>query len=282
MVWALKTLRPYLMYEKFIVHTDHAALHWLLTINEPSGRLMRWRLRLAEFDFEVKYKKGKANAQADALSRLFTDADTIPDDNDDIPAFLLDVVNVELTLNRQNDTDDFIDVQYAEVDEILSATDDPAPPYAAFEPIGVEELLAAQLNDQFCADIRRRINQNEASSFEFDDNGLLIRSGDKRSQIVAPHSLKERILYINHHAKLAGHPGGRKLYHNIRKDFYWPALAVDCYATVRRCPHCARNRIKLRQNATRLQLFPSKAPLSSVCIDILGEFIKTPRGTNTC
>ena len=73
-VWALKTLRPYLMYERFVVHTDNAALHWLLTIDDPSGRLMRWRLRLAEFDFEVRYKKGKANTQADALSRLDTDA----------------------------------------------------------------------------------------------------------------------------------------------------------------------------------------------------------------
>ena len=56
------------MYQRFVVHTDHASLHWLLTIDDPSGRLMRWRLRLAEFDFEVKYKKGKENAQADALS----------------------------------------------------------------------------------------------------------------------------------------------------------------------------------------------------------------------
>lgn len=45
------------MDELFYVHTDHAALHWLLTINEPSVRLMRWRLRLTEYDFEVQYMK---------------------------------------------------------------------------------------------------------------------------------------------------------------------------------------------------------------------------------
>ena len=60
-VWALKTLRPYLIYEKFTVYTDHAALGWLLTINDPSGRLMRWRLRLAEYDFNIQYKTGKTN-----------------------------------------------------------------------------------------------------------------------------------------------------------------------------------------------------------------------------
>ena len=67
------------MYERFVVYTDHAALRWLLTIQEPSGRLIRWRLRLAQCDFEVLYKKGKINTQADALSSLKTLAETIID-----------------------------------------------------------------------------------------------------------------------------------------------------------------------------------------------------------
>ena len=92
------------MYEKFVVHTDHAALHWLLTINDPSGRLMRWRLRLAEFDFEVKYKKGLLNTQADALSRLTTTAETILDDEDDIPAFMSDMLNSELEHDKKKRT----------------------------------------------------------------------------------------------------------------------------------------------------------------------------------
>jgi len=67
------------------------------------------------------------------------------------------------------------------------------------------------------------------------------------------------------------------MYQQVRRDWYWPALAVDCYKTVRNCPQCARNRIKLRRNVEQLQLFPATEPLTSVCIDILGEFIKTPR-----
>lgn len=74
------------MYERFIVQTDHATLHWLLTITEHSGRLIGWRLRLVELDFQVKYKNGKANQQADTLSRLWIDAETINHNGgDDIP-----------------------------------------------------------------------------------------------------------------------------------------------------------------------------------------------------
>jgi hypothetical protein len=38
------------------------------------ARLVRWSLRLAEYDFEIKYKKGEEYTNADALSRLPSDA----------------------------------------------------------------------------------------------------------------------------------------------------------------------------------------------------------------
>ena len=61
-IWAVQTLRPYLYGEHFIVHTDHASLRWLMNVTDPSGRVIRWRLRLSEFETEIKYKKRKANS----------------------------------------------------------------------------------------------------------------------------------------------------------------------------------------------------------------------------
>ena len=55
-------------------------------------------------------------------------------------------------------------------------------------------------------------------------------------------------------------------------------MAVDCYATVRKCSTCAKNRIKLRQRTNPLQLFPPSGPLESVALDIFGPLIQTPRG----
>lgn len=45
--------------------------------------------RLVEYNFDIRYKKGKANTQADAISRLPIDVETIPDENDEMPSFLL-------------------------------------------------------------------------------------------------------------------------------------------------------------------------------------------------
>ncbi len=88
--WAVTTSRPYLQGSRFIVHTDHASLRLLLEIAERSGRLMRWGLRLSKFDFEVRYQKGKANSQADALSRLATLGETVLPVDEEIPCFTTD------------------------------------------------------------------------------------------------------------------------------------------------------------------------------------------------
>lgn len=69
-IWATKYFRPYLFGRKFIIETDHKPLTWLFSIKEPNSKLVRWRLKLSEFDYEIKYKKGIKNGNADALSRI--------------------------------------------------------------------------------------------------------------------------------------------------------------------------------------------------------------------
>ena len=67
-VWAVTILRPYTEGQKFVVRTDHDKLRWQLTLNDPSGRLMRWRLRLSEFDFEIQYRPGRASGTGRAVA----------------------------------------------------------------------------------------------------------------------------------------------------------------------------------------------------------------------
>ncbi|POM73981.1 protease, Reverse transcriptase, ribonuclease H, integrase [Phytophthora palmivora] len=68
-IWAIKLFRPYLFGRHFTLITDHIALTWLMTKKEPVGRLYRWVLALQEFDFTIKYRKGKAIVVADGISR---------------------------------------------------------------------------------------------------------------------------------------------------------------------------------------------------------------------
>ena len=68
-VYAVEQFRPYIYGRKFTIYTDHKPLKWLMNLNNPTSRLFRWKIRLEEFDYEVKYKPGKINTNADALSR---------------------------------------------------------------------------------------------------------------------------------------------------------------------------------------------------------------------
>ncbi len=68
-IYACEAFRPYLYGSKFVIETDHHSLQWLMRATSPA-RLVRWALRLAEYDFTIKYKRGDMNENADALSRL--------------------------------------------------------------------------------------------------------------------------------------------------------------------------------------------------------------------
>lgn len=54
---------------------------------------------------------------------------------------------------------DLIDVQYAEMDDLYAAMDNPSPSYTNFEPIKIDYVLQAQLYDKFRSEIRRTFNE---------------------------------------------------------------------------------------------------------------------------
>lgn len=70
LVWATKYFRPYLFGQKFYIITDHKPLQWLFSLKDPSSKLLRWRIKLEEYDYKILYKKGTSNTNADALSRI--------------------------------------------------------------------------------------------------------------------------------------------------------------------------------------------------------------------
>ena len=67
-IFGIKKFEPYLYGRKFILHTDHHSLKWLMTISDPSGKLARWSLLVQQYDFEIKHRPGVAHGNADALS----------------------------------------------------------------------------------------------------------------------------------------------------------------------------------------------------------------------
>ena len=68
-LYAILHFRPYLYGRKFTLVSDHEPLRWINSINDPGQRLVRWRLKLRDYEYEFVHKSGKLNTNADALSR---------------------------------------------------------------------------------------------------------------------------------------------------------------------------------------------------------------------
>jgi len=69
-IWAVKYFRPYVYGNKFKIITDHKPLVWLQNFKGQSPKLLRWKLTLSEYDYDIVYKIGSQNVIADALSRI--------------------------------------------------------------------------------------------------------------------------------------------------------------------------------------------------------------------
>ena len=69
-VLTLNHFRPYIWGRPVTVITDASALRWLLTLNDANGKLLRWAMRLQEYDVLVVHRAGKLNGNADGMSRL--------------------------------------------------------------------------------------------------------------------------------------------------------------------------------------------------------------------
>jgi len=258
LVWVVLTLRHFLEGSRFTVWTDHQALMWIYNTTDPSGRLMRWRLRLAEFDFDVVYKPGASHHAADFMSRADVDG---TDDDDVGPADLYDEIPFfALTGTAKS----LIRGRYAA---------DPS-----LTPILFSEIVAAQRSDSLCSRLRRKLLQGLAKAFFTKSDGVLYRRSADGEQLFVPARLRERRMDLEHYPRTAGHPGTNQRYYAMRWRYYWPTIATDIYGLVGRCALCAKSRLALQRRRTRLKLFPVEEPMTDVAIDICGLVVRSEAG----
>ena len=75
MIYGVKKFHQYLLGMKFTIFTDHKPLLGMFGESKPipthsAARIQRWALLLAAYNYELRYRPGSQNANADGMSRL--------------------------------------------------------------------------------------------------------------------------------------------------------------------------------------------------------------------
>ena len=213
-VFALKIWHHYLYGERFKVFSDHKTLKYIFTQRDLNMRQRRWMEFLEDYDFTLHYHPGKANVVADALTRKSH-------------GVLASIASREW---RMLETMGQFRLQYDEKAQgtlgSMMAT-----------PSLLSRVIESQLQDAELVSIRDRVQSGTG------DEGWAIHTDGSlwcRGRVVVPQStdLRKEILKEFHCSRFAVHPGGTKMYHVLRRQYYWSGMKRHVGDFFRRCLMC--------------------------------------------
>ncbi|RXN33232.1 Transposon Ty3-I Gag-Pol poly [Labeo rohita] len=249
--WAItEKFREYLMYSKFTVITDHNPLRYLYSANLGAVE-QRWVAQLAEYNFEVCYKPGRHNTNADALSRI--PSSEVPEKDDDGKDFIwlgADEVRACLWPGKRTDQEkpegkaavqasirgEINGYSWSEIGKQQKTDPAIGPIYKA-----VSENKRPSRMDYSCMEPKQKKLAKEFDRLKLRQGVLFRRIIDPRDgeeiwQMVVPGPL-QREVYEGQHEH-GGHFGERSTLTRMRRSYYWSTMATDVPGWIRQCKRC--------------------------------------------
>ena len=237
-VWGCERLHMYLYGSRFTLHTDHMPLLTLYsTKGKPSSRILRWALRLQQYDFKIKYIKGQDNP-SDYLSRH---SSTPPDDK----------------------------TKEEYINFVIGNT---IP-----KSVSLQETVVESLNDEELQSIIQAVTTNNWQKFKGNrayyhlrnelthKNGLIL----KDNQIIIPTSLRTRVIKLAHE----GHMGKTKTKQLLRSKVWWPGIDRAVDNLISQCIPCQSTTWEGKESVTPLKPTPAPStPFTCIHVDLCGPF----------
>jgi hypothetical protein len=100
----------------------------------------------------------------------------------------------------------------------------------------LQEIRKGQVEDEKIQEIKRNIKEEKSPDFTEDDEGVLWYKG----RICVPNvkELKDKILHEAHESAYSIHPGGNKMYHDLKATYWWYGMKRDVAEYVALCDTC--------------------------------------------
>ncbi len=228
--------REYLLGHKCVVFTDNNPLSYVLTAKLGATE-QRWAAQLAVFYFEIRYRSGRCNRNADALSRQN------PPTREDIQSLVPGLAIPEGIAQV---------AQGGPVAQMSQVTVFPGP--------SLGDMRSSQRADPHIGELLRFWRrQAPPTSGEYkqlvkpvvtmlrqwdrlvEQDGVMYRrvrcsdGGEETLQVILPMAMKDKVLMQLHQQH--GHQGVERTTQLVRQRCYWPDMSSEI---ARWCQHCER------------------------------------------
>ncbi len=250
LVWALDKLHPYVYGSPhFTVYSDSSALVWLKSKKKLNGKLARWVLFLADYNFDLVHVRGKRNTVADVLSRT---PHGVAEETD--PSEKCSYLSCLFITEREK----------------------------------LEEIRLNQRCDSNISPLIRQLENRKIgpitqglARFRLRE-GVLYRISAGRGRplrLVLPRSLLRQVLETSHAGPSGGHFGIFKTLERLRSRFWYPGMASRVKNFIQTCTHCQKFKVPPGKISGYLNPIPAvDSPFQVLALDHIGPLIKTKNG----
>ena len=261
--------------------TDNNPLTYVLTSAELDATGQRWVAALSAYNFDLTYRSGINNADADGLSRKAPESTECTK----FPEVLKAVTNSVCATSQipyvqtlaSTVSPDVTDIEQEVPPELLAAT---ALKSTDWKRAQFDDLTISQVLEHIALGQRLTALQVEASKmdkrflrewgkFRIED-GILVREsvqqGQKVKQLVVPEKLRSDMVKAFHDD--LGHQGWDRTLSLMKRRLYWPGMDKFISNQIEECGRCIRRK-SLPKRAAEMVNIVSTAPMEVVCIDYL-------------
>jgi hypothetical protein len=193
------------------LYTDHKSLKYIFTQSNLNLTQRRWLELIKDYDLGINYHPGKAKVVADALSCKSHVSQVVVDS---MPFELCEEFN-KFNLRIVANTE----AMEMEVGSSL-----------------LQQIRRGQVEDEKIQEIKCNIKEQKSPSFSEADEGVLWYKG--RISVLDIKELKDKILHEAHESAYSIHPGGNKMYHDLKATYWWYGMKRDVVEYVSLCDTC--------------------------------------------
>ena len=266
------------------VITDHSPLVYIKNNTKLTGRVARWAILLQNYDYDVIYKKGSENTNADALSRV------------EVPDMEHDLQRVEEIETRHADVFTVCESDVLTKFPLLEVIFEPDEYHISESAMQIQQIEMAKAQRD-CPEIGSMYQyiQNGTLPDDDDEAKSIIRHAEQYGmfsdilyhiheprtknkfkfdktihQIVIPKDLRYQILSDYHDSLIGGgHQGFQRTYDAVRAKYYWPGMYRDTRDYQMSCLRCQRAK-QPRQKRVPLHSLPVAGLFHRFHMDFIG------------